>query len=219
MTPKIGSLKQEPLSFAHDFMNHKFGKGVAFRHCSLSFISLAALLYGVWLLPSPPNANVSRGQGTLARHFLTIPEVNHITSAQLYWTKLSQTSPELRGRTLTPFFNEECQRILGPQFWLFSYARANKWHLPLGYTCKSLWGSMENLEWTIFICYETLVSPCSWNEGPVPVSLVPGPGALSAGEQWPERESRWRMWLGGGWDPGSVCLYFKSAPPLSLGIG
>lgn len=117
------------------------------------------------------------------------------------------------------FFNEECQRILGPQFWLFSYARANKWHPPLGYTCTSLWGSTENLEWTIFICYETLVSPCSWNEGPVPVSLVPGPGALSAGEQWPERESRWRMWLGGGWDPGSVCLYFKSAPPLSLGIG
>lgn len=80
MTPKIGSLKQEPLSFAHDFMNHKLGKGVASRHCGLSFISLAALLYGVWLPPSHhhPTQTSQEDKGLLQGIFL--PSLKSITS-------------------------------------------------------------------------------------------------------------------------------------------
>lgn len=90
-------------------MSHNLEKGVTsiwpFQHGSLSFVRLASYSLN----------KVLRKQGVLQGIFLPSLEVNYITSVQLYWSNLSQTSPDLRGGGIDPTSQwRECQRTWGP---------------------------------------------------------------------------------------------------------
>lgn len=85
----------------------------------------------------------------------------YITSVQLYWSNLSQTSPDLRGGGIDPTSQwGECQRTWGPcqkwpQLWLFLYAGAHKWHPPLWH------GTQGRTLSELFLVFRKSFSPLS----------------------------------------------------------